>query len=233
MFYDVVFNPKILDVIENLIGPNIQLYNTAVNLKPPGKSAIWTWRQDYPFFPHTNFDLLAVMLFLDDATRNGCLTVIPGSHRFGPLDHGLVRAYPGRLDRSLIADRSRWLNLPVPAGGMELHHCNMLHGSRGSRNDRPRSAMVIWYRAADSIQLAGPRGRFGWGLQVRGVNTEIRADGRRRLQAAGRDGLTRARPGQRACGFFRSNPATMEPLPLSMTPSSSSHWRQRRILSYD
>ena len=176
-FYELVFNPKILDVVENLIGPNIQLRNSTLNLKPPSQYATWKWHQDYPFFPHTNFDLLAVMIYLDDSTReNGCLTVIPGSHKDGPRNflfprHGVTGWQ--LEDRSVLADRSRWLDLPVPAGGMELHHCNLLHGSRASRNNRPRSAMVIWYRAADNVQLAGQSGHFGWGLQVRGVNPGV------------------------------------------------------------
>ena len=62
-FNDLVFNPKILDVVENLIGPNIQLHHTKLNLKPPSnREARFEWHQDYPFFPHTNFDLLAVMI---------------------------------------------------------------------------------------------------------------------------------------------------------------------------
>ena len=61
-FHDLVFNPKIVDVVENLIGPDIQLHHTKLNLKPPSKEARFEWHQDYPFFPHTNFDLLAVMI---------------------------------------------------------------------------------------------------------------------------------------------------------------------------
>jgi hypothetical protein len=56
---------------------------------------------------------------------------------------------------------------------MELHHCNLLHGSPASKNDRPRSAIVIWYRAADNAQLGGSTSHFGYGLQVRGVNPGV------------------------------------------------------------
>src|ERR1700730_17923717 len=69
-FYDLVFNPKIVDVVENLIGPDIQLHHTKLNLKPPSKDARFELHQDYPFFPHTNFDLLAVMIMLDDSTAD-------------------------------------------------------------------------------------------------------------------------------------------------------------------
>ena len=174
-FHDLVFNPKIVDVVENLIGPDIQLHHTKLNMKPPSsREARFEWHQDYPFFPHTNFDLLAVMIYLDDSTEeNGCLTIIPGSHKWGPRNHLFAKdgAFSSQLeDKSILEDRDRWLKVPVPAGGMEVHHCNMLHSSTANRGTRPRSAMVIQYRAADNVALGGNMSNPGFGLQIRGVN---------------------------------------------------------------
>src|SRR5919201_452979 len=126
-FRDLVLNPKILDVVENLIGPNIQLHHTKLNLKPPSsREARFEWHQDYPFFPHTNFDLVAVMIYLDDATEeNGCLRIVPGSHKLGPRNHLFAKdgAFSSQLeDKSVVQDPAQWLTVPVPAGGMELHH---------------------------------------------------------------------------------------------------------------
>lgn len=174
-FHDLVLNPKILDVVENLIGPDIQLHHTKLNLKPPSsREARFEWHQDYPFFPHTNFDLLAVMIYFDDSTEeNGCLTIVPGSHKWGPRNHLFAKdgAFSSQLeDKSVVQDPSRWLKVPVPAGGMELHHCNMLHSSTANRGTNPRSAMVIQYRAADNVALGGNTSNIGFGMQVRGVN---------------------------------------------------------------
>jgi len=171
-FYDLVFNPKIVDVVEQLIGPNIQLHHTKLNLKPPSRQARFEWHQDYPFFPHTNFDLLAVMIMIDDSTEeNGCLTIIPGSHKWGPRNHLFARdgAFSSQLeDKHVVEDPSRWKRVPVPAGGMEIHHCNMLHSSGPNRGDKPRSAIIIQYRAGDNVQLGGGTGHYGWGMQIRG-----------------------------------------------------------------
>ena len=174
-FHDLVLNPKILDVVENLIGPDIQLHHTKLNLKPPSsREARFEWHQDYPFFPHTNFDLLAVMIYFDDATEeNGCLTIVPGSHKWGPRNHLFAKdgAFSSQLeDKSVVEDPSRWLKVPVPAGGMEIHHCNMLHSSTANRGTKPRSAMIIQYRAADNVALGGNMSNVGFGMQVRGVN---------------------------------------------------------------
>jgi ectoine hydroxylase-related dioxygenase (phytanoyl-CoA dioxygenase family) len=174
-FHDLVLNPRILDVVENLIGPDIQLQHPKLNLKPPSsREARFEWHQDYPFFPHTNFDLLAVMIYFDDSTEeNGCLTIVPGSHRLGPLGHVFARdgAFSSQLeDKSAVQDPTRWRTVPVPAGGMELHHCNMLHSSTANRGAMPRSAMVIQYRAADNVALGGNMANPGFGMQVRGAN---------------------------------------------------------------
>jgi ectoine hydroxylase-related dioxygenase (phytanoyl-CoA dioxygenase family) len=171
-FHEAVFNPKILDVVENLIGPNIQLHHTKINLKPPSKHAGFEWHQDYPTFPHTNFDLLAVMIMLDDSTKeNGCLQVIPGSHLWGPLEHLYSRGstYASKLeDESVVPDPGHWVSLEVPAGGMEVHHCNLVHSSRPNNGDKPRSALLIQYRASDNAQVGGIVGHYGCGMQVRG-----------------------------------------------------------------
>ncbi len=175
VFRDLAFHPKILDAIENLIGPNIQLHHTKLNLKPPtSREARFEWHQDYPFFPHSNYDLLAVLVHLDDATEeNGCLKVIPGSHKLGPQMHVFAKdgAFSSQLkDKSVVADESRYLNQVCPAGGVEMHHCNMLHSSTANRGDKPRSVLIFQYRAADNVQLGGSSGAFGAGMIVRGEN---------------------------------------------------------------
>jgi ectoine hydroxylase-related dioxygenase (phytanoyl-CoA dioxygenase family) len=175
-FHDLVLSPRILDVVENLIGPNIQLHHTKLNLKPPSsREARFEWHQDYPFFPHTNFDLLAVMIYFDDSTEdNGCLRLIPGSHKWGPRNHLFAKdgAFSSQLeDKRVVEDPARWLSVPVPAGGMSLHHCNMLHSSTANHGSLPRSVMVIQYRAADNVAVGGNMGQPGFGMLVRGENT--------------------------------------------------------------
>jgi len=130
--------------------------------------------QDNPAYPHTKFDLLIVTVPLDDATpANGCLTVIPGSHRLGPLPHRFIFEGAARTqlaDPRVAADRAHWLQTPVPAGGIEVHHGNLLHSSAVNRTDGPRTTLQLWYRAADNVQVGGARDFYGWGLQVRGVD---------------------------------------------------------------
>ena len=82
-------HPFMLAVVSDPIGENLRLQHCKLNWKPPtiGAGEVG-WHQDFPFFPHTNYDLLACMFLLDDATpENGCMRMIPGSHRRGPVDH--------------------------------------------------------------------------------------------------------------------------------------------------
>lgn len=175
-FHDLVFHEGIVDAVESLIGPDIQLHHTKLNLKPPASSqARFEWHQDYPFFPHSNYDLVAVAVHIDESTEeNGCLRVIPGIHKLGPREHAFSAdgAFSSQLkDQSFIPDESHWVNVTSPAGGVEMHHCNMLHSSTANRGVKPRSAVIIQYRAADNVQLSPElSGRPGFGLQIRGVN---------------------------------------------------------------
>jgi ectoine hydroxylase-related dioxygenase (phytanoyl-CoA dioxygenase family) len=175
LFKELVSHPGILDVVEELIGPDITLQQTKLNLKPPAEDARFEWHQDYPFFPHTNYDLVAVMVFLDDADEaNGCLRVIPGSHKLGPLEHDFSadgQAYGTEVkDKSVFADESAWVSLVVPAGSIALHHSCTLHSSGANRSERSRSSLIFEYRATDARQIAGATDPIGWGTQVRGVD---------------------------------------------------------------
>ncbi len=175
VFRDTASHPKILDAVQALIGPNIQLHHSKLNMKPPSSpEARFEWHQDFPFFPHTNYDLIAVLVHIDEATEeNGCLRIIPGSHKLGPRLHAFAKegAFSSQLeDKSVVEDESKVLNVPCPAGGVELHHCNMLHSSTANRGARPRSVLIFQYRAADNVALGGAMSHEGFGLMVRGDN---------------------------------------------------------------
>jgi ectoine hydroxylase-related dioxygenase (phytanoyl-CoA dioxygenase family) len=164
----------VLDAVEDLIGPSIQLHNSNMHLKLPEHGGEVDWHQDFPYLPHTNYDLLNTMIMLDDSTpENGCLNVIPGSHRGGPLEHG----GPGEAADSnfKLSAAQRAAGQPVddvvvPAGGMSIHHCLTLHSSRPNRSPRARRALIFTFRAADAVQLGGRTNYAGFGMQVRGEN---------------------------------------------------------------
>jgi ectoine hydroxylase-related dioxygenase (phytanoyl-CoA dioxygenase family) len=169
-------HPVMLAAVTQLIGENLRLQHCKLNWKPPakGKGEVG-WHQDFPFFPHTNYDLLACMFLLDDAVpENGCMRMIPGSHLRGPVDHyGEDGRFTGRCTepREYEDDvaRGNVVDLVVPAGSMTIHHCCMLHASYPNHSDTPRRGLVYQIAAGDSIQLGGNLHKV-WPIWLQGEN---------------------------------------------------------------
>ena len=170
-YLEIARHPRVLDAVEDLIGPNIQLHNSNMHLKLPEHGGEVDWHQDFPYLPHTNFDLLNTMILLDESTpENGCLNVIPGSHQWGPVGHGFPGASNFKLSAAQRAAGHPVEDVIVPAGGMSLHHCLTLHSSRPNRSPKPRRALIFTFRAADAVQLGGRTNYAGYGMQLRGEN---------------------------------------------------------------
>ena len=75
-------HPALIDILTTLIGPGVRFQTSKLNMKSAGYGAAVEWHQDWAFYPHTNDDLLAVGVMLDDVEDiNGPMQVIPGSHR--------------------------------------------------------------------------------------------------------------------------------------------------------
>ena len=84
-FWEILTQSKVTNVLTDLLGDDTTLITTKLNTKAPGGGQAVEWHQDWAFYPHTNDDLLAFGLMLEDVTLdNGPLMVVPGTHR-GPL----------------------------------------------------------------------------------------------------------------------------------------------------
>jgi phytanoyl-CoA hydroxylase len=153
--YDrVLRHESILDIVSQLIGDSIRFQNTKLNLKSPEFGSPVEWHQDWAFYPHTNDDVLAVGVALDDMMLvNGCLMVVPGSHR-GPLySHHQDGYFVGAVPPDGLAEQAEPIELR--AGGISVHHARLLHGSAPNNSDRPRRFLLFEYMAADAWPLVG------------------------------------------------------------------------------
>ncbi len=146
---------RALDVVAQLIGPNVEFNNSKINAKQPGASTQIKYHQDFMFQPHTNEDLIACLFFLDDVTlENGPLNVVPGTHRDELWDHWHDGIYTGavapEVEAAHVGDA-----IPVhgPAGSACLMHTRLLHGSAPNRSDHPRTLFIAEYRAEDAKPL--------------------------------------------------------------------------------
>jgi len=149
--------PRLVGIVQQLLGPAVRLHGSKINLKAPRYGSPVEWHQDWAFYPHTNDDLLAVGVMLDDCTLdNGPLLVVPGSHR-GPIhDHHADGAFCGAIDPIAIeADIARAVPLIGAAGSMSFHHVRLVHGSAQNASDLPRALLLYEYAAADAWPLMG------------------------------------------------------------------------------
>ncbi len=150
-------HPAILAVLQRLIGPAIRADTGKLNLKSAGYGAAVEWHQDWAFYPHTNDDLCAVGVMIDDCTaESGPMLCIPGSHK-GPIhDHHAMGAFCGAIDPTQAdMDIAAAVALTGRAGAITVHHVRTVHGSAANRSDRPRRLLLFQYRAADAWPLLG------------------------------------------------------------------------------
>ncbi|MCO6457301.1 MAG: phytanoyl-CoA dioxygenase family protein [Pirellulaceae bacterium] len=153
VFLELASEPSILDVIESLIGPDIKLYASQCFMKPPGGIAK-PYHQDSAYFTIEPPDLVTCWAALDDVTLdNGCMWVIPGSHRGGLVGHARDWLVGDRVDMQVPLDRldlGRELPVVMPAGSCSFHHSLLLHRSAANLSDRSRRGLAVHYMSARS-----------------------------------------------------------------------------------
>lgn len=149
--------PKIMAVLTGLLGPDIRLYGGKLNMKSAGYGSPVEWHQDWAFYPHTNDDVLATGIYLDDCDLdNGPLMVLPGTHLGPTHDHHADGRFCGAMDPpSSGLDFSKAVPLIGPAGSMTIHHARLVHGSALNRSNRQRRLLLHEYTAADAWPLMG------------------------------------------------------------------------------
>jgi len=157
-FDALVRTAPVLQVLTCLLGPDLRLQGSKLNMKAARFGSPVEWHQDWGFYPHTNDDLLAVGVMLDDIDLdNGPLLVLKGSH-LGPIwNHhdtdgrfcGLI--HPAEIGPALDAA----VPLTGPAGSMSFHHVRMVHGSALNTSDRDRNLLLYEVAAADAWPLLG------------------------------------------------------------------------------
>jgi phytanoyl-CoA hydroxylase len=158
-FYDELSRyPAILAAITPLLGPDIRLRPAGkINMKSAGYGAPVEWHQDWAFYPHTNDDVLAVGILLDDMTSdNGPLMMLPGSQKGLTFDHHSDGAFCGAIDLEATGlDVSAARPIHASAGSVTIHHARLVHGSAPNLSKQPRRILLYEYTAADAWPLVG------------------------------------------------------------------------------
>lgn len=152
----------LLAPVRDLIGPNLRLQTTKLNMKSAGFGAAVEWHQDWAFYPYTNDDVLAVGLIIDDMTpENGPLMVFPGTHRRGVYNHHHAGVFAGAIDLDAEGlNPADAVPLMGPSGSISIHHARVVHGSALNRSTQDRRIIFFEMMAADAFPIAGGRGGY-------------------------------------------------------------------------
>lgn len=172
-FLDLARDPEIVEMVADAIGENIILWGCQVFCKPGGDGLETPWHQDGHYWPVRPLATCTVWLALDPSTRtNGCLRVIPGSHRSRTL---LNHLREDRTDVVLTAriddpafDESKAVDIELEPGQMSLHDVYMIHGANANRSPQRRAGVAIRYMPTTSV--------FEHGLMERSDNSGYMVD---------------------------------------------------------
>jgi len=169
--WDLSTHPRVLDCMEQLLGPNILLKSTRLFYKHGQSASFVTWHQD-GITENLGIDVPAIWIGLTAATiENGCLRVVPRSHRFGLVRHATRPDAASLTTDGLTAQAEieSPYDVVMRAGEMSVHHPLILHASNPNRSAQARIGLSATYANA-SLQASrtpvawvrgdGPRDRF-------------------------------------------------------------------------
>ncbi|MFM0140478.1 phytanoyl-CoA dioxygenase family protein [Caballeronia grimmiae] len=154
-------HPKLIAALTSLLGPHLRVRNTKLNLKEAHVGDPVEWHQDWAFYPHTNQDVLAVGVMLDDCeVENGPLLIIPGSHKGEIYSHHTDGYFCGAMDPTTCdVDFGRAVPCTGKAGSLSIHHARAIHGSAENTSARPRRLLLYEVAAVDAWPLRNGPGQ--------------------------------------------------------------------------
>ncbi len=154
-FYDLVHDPEILDLVEDVLGPDIICWGAHLFCKPGGDGMEVPMHQDGDYWPMRPLATCSVWLALDHVTtENGCMRFIPGSHRTKThLKHDDLDRDDVVLKRQLREDgydAASAVNIELEPGQMSLHDVYLIHGSNANTSGKRRAGIALRYMPASS-----------------------------------------------------------------------------------
>ena len=158
VYIEMAFDSVLGDIACELIGGPVKFYHSKINFKLPEGGAEIGWHQDWPVFPHTNTDMVAISVPLNASRAgNGCLQTLPGTHKAGPRSHWASGKYMLNCNASVTQEELATLeNSELDPGDIVAHHGLTVHGSSPNLSDALRTTWIIQYAAADAFAYTAP-----------------------------------------------------------------------------
>lgn len=157
---DLMRHVKILDVVEDLIGPDILCWNTLFWIKEATSESFVSWHQDLRYWGLDTNDLVTVWMALSPATlESGCMQVLPGSHQGDLLPHKDKYNQDNLLTRgqeiAVDVDEAKAVAMPLKPGEISLHNVRLAHASGPNRTKDRRIGLSMHYMPTCTKQLVG------------------------------------------------------------------------------
>lgn len=147
--YEIGMNPKILDLVEGLLGPNFYLWASSFFIKEPHTLETVGWHQDAYYWPMEPQNTVTAWLAFDDVDEeNGGMKIVPGSHKMGLIKHKRSTATDSVLTLELEGGsfkEDEAIQFKLKAGEISLHDDRAVHGSPANPSDRRRAGLTIRY----------------------------------------------------------------------------------------
>jgi len=168
--YRIVSHSRVLDAVESILGPNLLVWDTGWFAKMPGDKKFVSWHQDATYWGlHPPKVTTAWVALSDSIPENGCLRVIPGSHKNPLLPQRDTYEPQNALSRgqeiAVEVDETQAVDIVLQPGHMSLHDIAIVHGSKANTSEQPRIGIAVRYIAPEVIQDGNVR---QFALVVRG-----------------------------------------------------------------
>ncbi|HEX8550804.1 MAG TPA: phytanoyl-CoA dioxygenase family protein [Abditibacteriaceae bacterium] len=164
----LIVDKRLTEPASQIIGPNVQLHHTKMFIKPPEKGSPFPMHQDEPYFPHVNHSMIAAIIHFDDAPlEKGCVRVVPGSHKKGPIPHEGEGSWHLPFDDYPVESA---VPCPAKAGDVLFFSYLTIHGSGINVSDQARTTMLVQMRdPADTPTIRTHESR-GQGMILHGID---------------------------------------------------------------
>ncbi|MFL6579609.1 MAG: phytanoyl-CoA dioxygenase family protein [Burkholderiales bacterium] len=159
---ELIRHPKIVDTVEDILGPDLLVWGTSFFIKEPNDPAYVSWHQDSTYWGLSHPDIVTAWVALSVSDiPNGAMRVIPGSHLKDQLPHQDTFAANNLLTRgqevAVQVQGDKAVDLNLQPGEMSLHHVRIVHGSEPNRAHYRRIGLAIRYVPTYVRQTEGPR----------------------------------------------------------------------------
>lgn len=145
----LVSDPRLLDIAQLFVGPDIALFASHYISKPPYDGQPVLWHQDGSYWPLDPMEVVSLWLAVDDSTpENGCMRVVPGTQHLDLQElkrrDDVDNVLRSGMDESLV-EESAAVDMILSAGDVSVHHPNVIHGSNANLSPRRRCGLTIRY----------------------------------------------------------------------------------------